>query len=275
MPLERITVFCFGASYAVALALELAHYLRPRAWKRWLGLSFGAAGLLAHTLYLACRPPALASSSGSVLFLAWMLAVFYLYGSVHHRSQAWGLFVLPVLVGLVVLGGVGPSTSDSTPGRFSALDALRGERFWGTTHGVLLVLAAVGVSVGFLAGLMYLVQAHRLREKVPPGQGVRLLSLERLERMMRRSAALAFPLLTAGALVGVALIVNSGSASIGWSDPKIIGTALLWLVVAVLVRLRYGRRVRGRRVAVLLIVAFALMLFTLAATHTAVPETAP
>jgi hypothetical protein len=47
--LERITIFCFGASYAVALAFELAGLLRPH---RLLVLSlvapvhtFGAGGL--------------------------------------------------------------------------------------------------------------------------------------------------------------------------------------------------------------------------------------
>src|SRR6516162_5272958 len=73
MPLERITVFCFGASYATALILELAHLLWPRRLVRLIGLAFGAAGLLAQTIYLACHPPALSSQSGSLLFLAWVL----------------------------------------------------------------------------------------------------------------------------------------------------------------------------------------------------------
>ena len=61
-----------------------------------------------------------------------------------------------------------------------------------------MLLAAVGVCVGFLASVMYLVQAQRLRAKIPPGEGMRLLSLERLEAMNRHAINLAFPLLTAG-----------------------------------------------------------------------------
>ena len=58
MDLERITIFCFAASYAVALALELIQLFWPRAVQRLLAALFATAGLLAHTLFLAVqRPP--------------------------------------------------------------------------------------------------------------------------------------------------------------------------------------------------------------------------
>src|SRR5689334_15210881 len=101
--LERITVFCFAASYGVALVLELWHLLAPRPIARLVGLCFGAAGLLAHTFYLLAQPFDLATPLGSLLSLAWILAIFYLYGSIHHYRQAWALFVLPLVLGLVTL----------------------------------------------------------------------------------------------------------------------------------------------------------------------------
>jgi ABC-type transport system involved in cytochrome c biogenesis permease subunit len=274
--IEGITLFCIGASYAVALAMELAQLFWPRPVQRLLGTSFGIAGLLAHTLLLArtfllgATPMSLASQSGSMLFLAWILAVFYLYGSIHHRRLAWGVFILPLVLGLVVLAGAfGPI---SQPGNASlnveeegvlgpwALD-------WGLIHGTLLLLAAVGVCVGFVASIMYLVQARRLKSKALPGHGIRLLSLERLEEMNRRGVILAFPLLTAGLLVGIALRVQQGNGLAEWGHLKILSTGVLWLVFAILLYLRYGIHVRGKRVALLTIVAFGLLLFTLASTH--------
>ena len=38
-----------------------------------------------------------------MLAVAWVLAVFYLYGSLHHTRLAWAVFVLPVVIGLVGL----------------------------------------------------------------------------------------------------------------------------------------------------------------------------
>src|SRR5262249_54332162 len=85
---ERITVFCFAASYGVALVLELWHHFQPRPIGRLLSLVFGAAGLVAHTAYILVQMLPLSTPQGSLLFLAWILAVFYLYGSIHHRRLA-------------------------------------------------------------------------------------------------------------------------------------------------------------------------------------------
>lgn len=265
MPFDRITIFCFGASYAVALLLELVQLFRPIKVVQWSRVGFTGAGLLAHGLFLAVQKPSLASQYGSLLFLSWILAVFYLYGSVHHRGQAWGVFVLPLVLGLVVLAsillnwgsslGTGPSTR--------AGDGESWGYVWGIVHAALLMLSAVGVCVGFVASVMYLVQARRLRAKVPPGTGLRMLSLERLEEMNRRAINLTFPLLTAGVLVGAALLLQNGGPRGGWSDPKVLSAIVLWVVFALLLYLRYGLHLSGRRLAVLTIVAFALLIVTL------------
>jgi ABC-type transport system involved in cytochrome c biogenesis permease subunit len=269
MLIERVTVFCFAASYGVAFLLELAQLVRPRPVLRLLGTGFGAAGLLAHTIFLAVQRPELTSRYGSLLFLAWIVAVFYLYGTLHHRRIAWGLFVLPPLLGLIglaVLVGREPASSDeSWPLR---LFSFEGERFWVDVHLVLLLLAAVGTFVGFFASVMYLVHARRLKAKVLPGKGLKLLSLERLEEMNRRAVVWAFPLLTAGVVVGMALLAQSANPVRSWADPRVLAAVALWLVFAVLLYVRYSLHVRGRRVAILTIVAFVLLLVTLAVPHT-------
>lgn len=265
--LERVSRFCFGASYAVALILEIVHLVWPRRVQRLLATGFGIAGLFAHTVYLAVQRPPLASQYGTILLLAWILAVFYVYGSIHYRKLAWGVFVLPVVIGLVGLTTAYPPDTEPESRMLPALASLRGERFWRFVHGGLLLLAAVGVCIGFVASVMYLVQARRLRAKVPPGTGIRLLSLERLEEMNRRAINLAFPLLTAGVVIGVALMLQPADQVLGWTDPRVLGGAILWLVFALLLYLRYGAHLRGRRLAQLTIVAFALLLFALASSH--------
>jgi hypothetical protein len=264
--LEGITVLCFGASYAVALALELLQLLRPRPVLRVLALAFGSAGLLAHTIYVTIQPLELATPFGSLLFLAWILAVFYLYGSFRRGRLAWGSFILPLVLGLIVLAVL--FTHPADPRERASLDSLlsfTGESFWGQVHGTLILLAAVGVCVGFVASVMYLVQVYRLRNKLPPSHGMKLLSLERLDAMNRRALALAFPLLSAGLLVGIGLM-RHGHESLGvWSSPKVLGTVGLWLVFAILLYARYAIHATRRQVALLTIMAFVLLLVTLAA----------
>jgi len=259
MLFERVTIFCFFASYTVALVAEVVQLVRPRPILRLIGIGFGSAGLLAHTIFLAVQRPDLASRSGSLLFLAWIVAIFYLYGTLHHRKIAWGLFVLPLILGLIGLGVLLSHEPASAENSW--------ERVWVDVHLVLLLLAAIGIMVGFIASVMYLVQARRLRSKVLPGQGMKLLSLERLEEMNRRAILLAFPLLTSGVVVGMALLAHAAGGVRSWTDPRVLTAGVLWVLFAVLLYLRYSLHVRGRRVAILTIVAFVLLVVTLAVPH--------
>jgi ABC-type transport system involved in cytochrome c biogenesis permease subunit len=264
----NVTLFCFAASYATALGLEVWHQFRPRPILRLVSLVFGGAGLLAHTLFVLNQDLPLETPRGSLVFLAWILAVFYLYGSIHHARLAWGLFVLPLVLGLSVLAALFPAAGQrDSEGLFQLFASFQGEDVWGEIHGLLLLLSAVGVSVAFVASVMYLVQVHRLKAKLPPGQGVRLLSLERLEEMNRRGILAAFPLLTAGLLVGIAMQMQSGSYWEGWTSPKILSVVGLWLVFAILLYVRYAVHARGKQVAWLTLMAFALLILALGSAH--------
>jgi ABC-type transport system involved in cytochrome c biogenesis permease subunit len=200
-----------------------------------------------------------------MLFLAWILAIVYLYRAIHYPRLAWGVFMLPLVLGLVCLAAVfgrPPEGTESVPLNLSPQD----DRFWGILHAGFLFCATIGMCVAFLASLMYLFQARRLRAKIPPGRGLHLLSLERLEEMNRRAITLAFPLLTVGVLLGAAMMTRVAN-SLAWTDPRVISTGVLWLAFAVLLQLRYGRWLRGRQVAIGTIAAFALLIVCLALSH--------
>jgi ABC-type uncharacterized transport system permease subunit len=268
---ERVTVFCFAASYVVALAFDVWRLVQPRLIMRVLSIVFGAAGLLAHLIYLIVQAPPLVSSNGSLLFLAFVLAVFWFYGSLHHHRVAWGVFVLPLVLGLVGLSQVNPRPGGDQP----VWTSIAGMPFWSGTHGLLLLLASVGICVGFLASVMYFVQVYRLRSKTLPGQGLKLMSLERLELMNRRAILWAFPLLTLGLVVGVGIQLQQGEFFKEWLNPKILSTIGLWIVFAILLYLRYGAHVRGQKVALLTIVAFGVLLVALATAHPFLGEVTP
>jgi ABC-type uncharacterized transport system permease subunit len=264
-PLQGITHACFGLSYLLAFGLEVARLLWPAAGWRAAALAAGAAGVVAHTAYLALHRPNPAAPYWLLLLLAWVLALFYLRGTVHYARQAWAVFVLPVVIGLVGLSLALTAAAPDTP----PLDLpgwLSGDRFWGVVHGSLILLAAVGVSVAFLASVMYLAQARRVRHKVNPARVVPLLSLERLETMNRRAVNLAFPLLTAGLLVGSFLLRHDHDVD-SWLSLKVLSTGGLWVVFLVLLYLRYAADVPGRRLAWLSIAAFGLLLVALGAAH--------
>jgi ABC-type uncharacterized transport system permease subunit len=145
------------------------------------------------------------------------------------------------------------------------VEAVSWQSFWSIGHGVLLLLAAVGVSIGFIASVMYLVQMRRLRNKLSPSQGVPLFSLERLELMNRRAILAAFPFLTAGLLAGIVLQFEYGVMD--WFSLRILSVVCLWLVFAILLYLRYFVHVRGRQLALWTMFAFAILMVALISPH--------
>ncbi len=262
--MDRVTILCFFASYSLALALEVLYLWVCRPVVRALTLLSAAAGLVAQSIYLYAHQPPLVWQFGWVMFVAWILAVFYLAGAIHHRRESWGVFVLPLVLGLLGFGMLFGQPPEGSKGLWQSGSQVH--PLWIQVHTVLILLATVGVCIGFVASLMYLFQAHRLRTKARPGQGLRLLSLERLEEMNRRAIVGAFPLLTAGMLAGVVLLVK-GSDTVTWTDPRVLGTGILWLVSVLLLYLRYGYHLRGRQVALMTIVTFFLLLCCLALSH--------
>jgi ABC-type uncharacterized transport system permease subunit len=278
--MANVHVFCFFASYVVALGLEGVAVARRSAALRALSFGFAVAGLIAHTFYLVARsnaadlPPLLSSSHDWLLVLAWLAVVFDLtlstILSLVGRSVPMGLFLLPVV--LLLIGAsdlVGESTS---PAMASATDAVRRTaeeralRGWGMLHASLLVFGIAGVIIGFLFSLMYLVQHRRLKHPQAVPIALSLPSLATLARLNWWSVVVSFPLLTLGMLTGIRLVylTQHTPGPIGFSDPLVVGSGLVWLLmVGFLAWLLRSDHVGGKQVALRTIWAFGLVLATL------------
>jgi ABC-type transport system involved in cytochrome c biogenesis permease subunit len=231
-----------------------------------VGLTF--LGWLVQTVYLAnlaIKDHAIlpvTSAFESMMVLAWIVALIGLFFMLHWpRHVAVGIFVLPLVLGLVVVAGwFAPRQSDWLSEGMMA--------FWGTVHGLFLLAGAVSTCIAFAAGLMYLVQMRRLKSKRPAPSGLALPSLEQSERVNREAITIAFPLLTFGLLIGMILSAQPRSPggeaafTLRWTDPKVVSALGMWLVFAVLLHARFRPALRGRSVMVLTIVAFAFLLFT-------------
>jgi ABC-type uncharacterized transport system permease subunit len=263
--MDRLTVLCFGGTYALALASELARFAVRSAARWYLTVGLTALGWLVQTVFLinlARHDGALPVTTvfESLLVLSWIFVGIGLYLMVHAPNQAVGVFVLPLVVALVAVAGFSaPRTADW--GNWQGATA-----FWGTVHGVFLLAGAVSTCVALAAGLMYLAQANRLKHKRPPRFGFALPSLERSERVNRWAVTVAFPLLTFGLLIGVLLTLSAraggGAPALRWTDPKVVSALAMWVAFAVLLHARFRPAMRGRAVVLLTIVAFGFLVFT-------------
>jgi ABC-type transport system involved in cytochrome c biogenesis permease subunit len=270
--MDRLKILCFAGTYGLALAAELARVVvrNPLRWHLAVGLTF--LGWCVQTAYLAnlgmASPTGLPVNSAfeSAITLSWVVALIGLYLMVQWpRKVAVGVFVLPLVLGLIAAaGGFAPRSSewlDWNVGRIIA--------FWGAVHGVFLLAGAVCTCLAFAAGLMYLAQMRRLKSKNSWRFGFSLPSLEQSERVNRGAIVAAFPLLTFGLLIGGLLSVVEARTSavaaahaISWGDPKVLSALGMWLVFAVLLHARFRPSMRGRTVMILTIVAFGFLVFT-------------
>jgi ABC-type uncharacterized transport system permease subunit len=263
--LSGISIICFAASYAVALVLEAIGLRKRPAWLRLAVIASSAAGLVAHTLYLAY----VAADSNAqpmsavewVLMAAWVLAVVYLAALFYLPRTPTGVVLLPIVLALIG----GSLFADPEP-----LATERSSDLWGLFHGVTLLLGTVAVCIGFLAGLMYVAQSYALKHLHSPTNGLRLPSLEWLEHINSRALGLSAVLVALGFVSGLimSLARHSGEAAYTlWNDPVVwsLAAMMLWLVAAEVFRLVYPAARRGRKVAYLTLASFGFLVIALAA----------
>jgi hypothetical protein len=265
-PMSGVTVFCFLASYLVAFALELGRLMGRSAISRFVMVGFGIAGFFAHTLYLVNRsqqthlPPLLASTHDWMLVLAWVLVLFYVFLTLAQKELAVGLFALPVV--LILVGSAYFLNQDPY---VSELDTARAHRAWAMLHTAALVFGMTAGAIGFLSGMMYLIQHRRLKAHHAEQTGLKMPSLARLAQVNRWSIMLTFLFLTLGFASGVflQLVPQAEQSAVRLGDPTVVGSSIVWLILAAaFVRLLAGRTSAGRQVAWLTLAGCGFLLLT-------------
>lgn len=261
--LSGINVVCFTASYLVALGLEVTRLFFRLPVRLLIILGFMAAGFFAQTVFLWMRAsqalPAgnpLSSWYDWYLVAAWILAAGYVGLLIWRPQTNVGVFVLPLVL---ILIGTGYAFRDVAP--FPRDRALL---MWGMAHGMMLLLGTVAVSIGFMAGVMYLVQSWRLKHHVRPQTGLKLPSLEWLQAANKQSLIFSSCFIALGLLAGIVLNAvrsREGAHSVPWNDSVVISSAvlLIWLLVATTFEWLYKPAQQGRKVAYLTVASFLFL----------------
>lgn len=263
MQLENVTLFCFFASYSVALALEGTQFLRRSQAMRWGTIGFTLAGLLAQTIYLIVRsrqvelPPLLGSSHDWLLVSSWLVVVLFLGVQLWNRELSLGIFVFPLVL---ILVGSARFVSQAPNPRIGIA------YWWSMLHASLWVFGILGVSMALIVSLMYLVQHYRLKHKRAELPALHLLSLERLSRMNWWLIILSVPLLTLGMLTGLWMTYLTGQADqpVNLMSVAFAANAAIWMAMATLFGwLLAAKHPTGRGVAWRTLLACSFLLTTL------------
>lgn len=263
--LRGISVTCFVGSYVVALLLELSRSIVRVPGRGLLTIVFTVAGLFAQGIYLLVRASELRVGADTGLFagwydwsllVAWALAACYLVLYLRRPDTIVGYFLLPCVLALV---GMALMTRNWTP--FSRVEAVG---VWRSVHALAMTVGAAAVLMGFIAGLMYLTKAWRLKAKQAGSTTLRLPTLERLQLMNRQSLVVSTIAVGVGLFSGVVMNLNRWGY-VSWVEGGVILSCVLfvWLLLATCVEFFYVPAREGRKVVYLTLASFGFLVVTM------------
>lgn len=242
-------------TYAVAVALYLFYLVRARGGLAAAGLLTTAVAFLLHGAVIVLNfreygyTPAHGLAEG-LSFFAWLLVLGFLIVERRYRVPIIGVFVTPVALTLIM-----PELLLGT-GDMQLPAALQDSGL--KLH---ITVAFVGIASFALAAavaVMYLLLERQMKGKRFGVLFSRLPSLERLDTINNVLVRWGFVALSITLISGAFFAEKIWGKWWMW-DPKQILTLLAWMVYAGLIQARLFVGWRGRRVAMLTMLGFAIL----------------
>ncbi|MBU0965709.1 MAG: c-type cytochrome biogenesis protein CcsB [Proteobacteria bacterium] len=220
-------------------------------------LLFGAGVLHTVTIisryFLAGHTP-LTTHHDTVSFFAWSMTWAFLSFRWRYQVKNFGTFVSLVIAALMTIAALSSQTIAELP---PALQSA-----WLPVHASIAIIADGFLGMGFCSGLMYLLQERELKKKRFGVFYSRLPSLDALDNLIQHCLTVGFPLLTLGIITGSFWAKQAWGAYWHW-DPKETWSLITWFLYAAMLHQRFIAGWRGKRAAILAIIGFIAVLFTL------------
>ncbi|MEW6595395.1 MAG: c-type cytochrome biogenesis protein CcsB [Thermodesulfobacteriota bacterium] len=253
--LFQLTLLAYLLATITYLVYFFSQNKRVRSGARGLLL---AAGVL-HTGYIVARYLAsghtpIASNHEAVSFFAWSLTWGFLSFRWRYQVKNFGVFVTPLIT---LLMGIAALSSQHIVELPPALQS-----YWLPVHASIALLANGFMALAFCGGIMYLLQERQIKKKHFGLFYSRLPSLEALDNLNQHCLAIGFPLLTLGIVTGSIWAKQAWGAYWQW-DPKETWSLITWFIYAAIIHQRLTVGWRRRRAAIMAIVGFSAVLFTL------------
>jgi len=276
-PLTTVILILLSLLSAAGVGMAIARLRGAELGKLSLAITLGCAVgsivLFGYRLVIVhdyVWQPLQAHVDGLILTAA-LLAGAMAYLQHPDRLPGVTLFGMPVLL-IVLAWGVCASHWTLEP--FHRGAAIR------TSHLLSVYIGTASIVLAAVGGALYLVVSRKL--KTPASTSVvRWASLERIERFIVHSAAIGFAALSVGLISG-GVIMSTESTRFNegwWHSPKLLLAAVVWLIYALVMTVRYGTFFRGRRAAWLsiagLVALLAVWLTVVAAPSQAEPADPP
>lgn len=259
-----IVILLYGCSFLGYLSKLFKTEDHPSVW---LG-RFLETGFLIHTLMIFAQTFTASSAYPMIHlpvttvgetsgFFAWSLAFIYLILLRQLKTELFALILTPILILFLI------------PSLFPFRPNLAALAFFNDTYFLLHILSAffsyASFTLSVIAAILYLTLDTALKKKTAGPFYKKLLSLEDLEHFIFKTISWGVILLAVGILSG-AFWAKSAFGTFLLREPKSLSSLLTWFAYLVIIYLHDIRKIKGRRIVLMSLSAFMLVLVTFLGT---------
>jgi ABC-type transport system involved in cytochrome c biogenesis permease subunit len=251
--------------YVLAAAAYVVHFAGRSAAIGRAATTLLGAGALAHAFVIGMQTMEIghvpfAGTTQAISTFVWLFVLAYLYTEMTADERGMGVFVLPIVVALQLVPALG------APGVEPRSALLESPMFW--THVSAMLFSYASFALAAVVSITYLLQFKEIKAKHLGYFYTRLPSLQSLDVMNSRAAAIGWVCLTVGISFGALWAVQVQSIApddprvdaMSVLDPKILVALITWLVYSFQLVARRTLGWRGRRSAWLSAAGFAIVL---------------
>jgi len=256
-----VVLFWFAlALYIAATVLYAYQFVLKRSKVGWWARFFTGAGFICQTLSIGANSMANGGTPldgpNQLMLASWALVLLYFVMEHLIKIKIYGTFLIPVAVVFMaaaeVIGGFAGATELSSA-QHTQLASWRV-----AFHVALIVFANAGFAFGAVSAALYLWQEAQLKKHRSNMVTRRLPSLATLQTVARRSISFAFPVYTAGLLLGIIRAIEE-SVPQWWFDARIMMAGLVWATFAAYLTLVYRHNVSTRTSSWVAVAGFILV----------------
>ena len=259
------------ALYIGATVLYAYQFVLRRQKVGWWARFFTGAGFICQTASIGLQSQAIGTTkltgANQLMLASWALVLLYFVMEHVIKIKVYGTFLIPVAVLFMaasqilgrVAGGVVMSQVDK--------DLINNWRV--AFHVALIVFGNAGFAFGAVSAGLYLWQDGQLKSHKSNVVTRRLPSLGTLQLVARRAIGFAFPVYTAGLLLGILRAIEA-QVPRWWFDARIMMSGIVWATFAVYLWMVYRREASARTTSWVAVLGFVFVV-TLAVIARTVP----
>jgi len=246
-------------AYFFSLIFFLFNIWKPKERIPKVGFYLGILGFLFHTYYLyKIMFEGIAHAGGltkSLTIFAWFILLVFLISQMLYKLPSLGAFIFS-------LAFVGTVPSLVVPHGVIVADDPTINNPWILVHVIIVLLASAIFAIAFVAGVFYLFEEGRIKEKRLSRILQQLPSLNTLDKVNHIGLMIGFPMITVGMAVGFFVANQVWGSAWNWGNKETL-SVVTWSTYAILLNCRLSFGWKGKKSALGAIIGFGIIIITL------------